>query len=336
AKIALNAAGEPTSVDVKGIRASGDAERSAAPTGAKAPAHKPTRDEKLAALNGEMATAESVAQSIQTADVRAHVPLLAGRYGRGIKSLGVPAGAAINIAIEVRNNALTNETSVHIAPPLDLPLWLTGKGVDLETKGRQGALELRLGGFFDQNITKYVIGKGPLSLDLPGLVEQVAGHMRQGILEAGEDKEPSERDRQKADKKSADDAQWLDREHADWQQDHDKDARRGDAKRLAKDDGKEPRSANIADFATKGLDLAKTQASADVAFAKPDGSVSGHVHGTATGGGRLHLTADQVNAQVAGGKVGVTGLDTGVVNVAPDASSVELQGLSISEFKYAK
>ncbi|MFT3697908.1 MAG: hypothetical protein QM831_32510 [Kofleriaceae bacterium] len=338
AKIVLDATGAPVSVDVKGIRASGDGQRTAAPAAAtsNAPQHKPTRDEKLAALNGEMATAESVAQSIQTADIRAHVPLFAGRYGRGFKSLGVPAGAAINIAIEVRNNALTNETSVKIAPPLDLPLWLTGKGVDLETKGRQGALELRLGGFFDQNITKYVVGKGPLSLDLPGLVEQVAGHMRQGILEAGDDKEPSARDQQKAARQAADDDNWMSREHADWQKDHDRDAARGDQKRLAKDAGKEPRSANIADFATKGIDVAKTQATADVAFAKPDGTVSGHVHGSATGGGRLHLTADALNARTAEGNVAVTGLDTGVVNVAPDASSIELQGLSISEFKYSK
>lgn len=337
AKIVLDATGAPVSVDVKGIRASGDGERTAAPAAKPAaPQPKPTRDEKLAALNGEMATAESVAQAIQTADIRAHIPLFAGRYGRGFKSLGVPAGAAINIALEVRNNALTNETSVKIQPALDLPLWLTGKGVDLETKGRQGALELRLGGFFDQNITKYVVGKGPLTLDLPGLVEQVAGHMRQGILEAGDEPEPTARDQQKAQRQAADDQKWLDHEHADWQKDHDRDAARGDQKRLAKDAGKEPRSANIADFATKGLDLPKTQATADVAFAKPDGTVSGHVHGSATGGGRLHLTADALNAKTAAGNVNVTGLDTGVVNVAPDASSIELQGLSISEFKYAK
>ena len=326
ATIKLDANGAPTAVHVANLRASGDAARS---TKAKPTAQQPTRDQKLAALDSETATAENVAQSIRTADIRARIPLFAGRYGHGLTGIGVPIGAAINIAVEVRNNALTNETSVHIAPPLDLPLWLTGKGIDLETKGREGALKLRLGGFFDQNVTKYVVGKGPLALDLPGLVAEVTGHMREGILSA----EPKADDAKKEQKAG----ERLEQDHTKWQRDRDRDVSRGaDQRRLDKDAMAEPRGASAGDLISHGVDLPKASASADVTLARQDGAVSGHLQGTANGGGRMQLTADALTANVDGNHVEAKGVDTGVVNVASDASSVRLQGLSISDFTWSR
>jgi hypothetical protein len=340
ATVKLDDHGAPIAVEVQNIHASGDANRTTTP-GKPAPQKQPTRDQKLAALDGETQSAESIAQSIRSADIRARVPLFAGRYGHGLSGIGVPVGAAINIAVEVRNNALTNETSVHIAPPLDLPLWLTGKGVDLETKGREGALKLRLGGFFDQNITKYVIGKGPLALDLPSLVAEVTNHMRDGILSAHE---PSSADEQKdaakdAAKEAKDEAK-LDKDHASWERDRDRDVSRGaNQKKLDKDAMAEPRGASAADIATHGIDVPHSSATADLTLAKPDGTLSGHLHGAANGGGRLALTADELQATVDGQHFDAKGVDTGVVDVATGsegASSVQLHGLSIADFKWSR
>ena len=92
----------------------------------------------------------------------------------------VPAGATIYTSIQVRDYALTGGTYVHIQPRLEA-YWIKAAGVDLETSGTQGVLEARLDGFFDQNITKYVVGKNKLSLDLGTLVQQVMGNMHKSL-----------------------------------------------------------------------------------------------------------------------------------------------------------
>ena len=339
AKVLFDNAGSVTSVKAANIRGSGELDRAEKPSkGPAKPAHKPTKDEQLQNLASETATAETVAQSIRTADIRARVPLFAGKYGHGLATIGVPVGAAINIAIEVRDNALTNETSVHINPALDLPLWLTGQGVDLETKGREGALKARIGGFFDQNITKYVVGKGPLALDLPGLVEEVTGHMREGILKAGE---PKGDDPAAADARDPRDAQKeadrLAKDHASWQKENDRDASRGDAKRLAKDAAKQPRG-SMADLASKGIDLPHASASADVTLGGGTGAISGHLHGAGNGGGRLQLSADALKANIDGNAVETHNLNTGAVaiNDTGSAQQIEFTGLSIGDFSWSR
>ncbi len=338
AKVLFDNVGAVSSVKAANIRGSGEVDRAEKPSqGPAKPAHKPTKDEQLQSLASETATAETVAQSIRTADIRARVPMFAGKYGHGLASIGVPVGAAINIAIEVRDNALTNETSVHINPALDLPLWLTGQGVDLETKGREGALKARIGGFFDQNITKYIVGKGPLALDLPGLVEEVTGHMREGILKAGEPKG----DDPAADARDSRDAQKeadrLAKDHASWQQDHDRDASRGDAKRLAKDAAKEPRG-SMADLASKGIDLPHASASADVTLGSSTGAISGHLHGAGNGGGRLQLSADALVANIDGNAIETHNFNTGAVaiNDTGSAQQIEFTGLSIGDFSWSR
>ncbi|HEY3801932.1 MAG TPA: hypothetical protein VGL61_04965 [Kofleriaceae bacterium] len=343
AHIVLDANGSPVNVQVGGIHATGDATRTQTGAAPAAPSAKPTKGQQLASLDTETQTAETVAESLRSADVRATLPLFAGRYGRGLEHVNVPAGAQITIAVEVRNNALTNETGVHIAPPLDVTAGSV-KGVDLEAKGRDGIIEAQMGGitgFFARlfgvtNLNSYAVGKGPLSLDLPALVRQVTDHMRQAIVQAKDapaDPAKAQRDAQK-------DSQWLNKERASWQKDHDKHVRQGASQRtLSKDAEDQPRSANIADFATTGIDLGRSSASADVVLARTkDGMVSGHLHGAANGAGRMQLTADALSANLDGNQVSARGVDTGAVNVAttPTSTSVQLSGLRIDELDWRK
>ena len=339
ARIQLDSSGAPVGVKVASVTASGDASRrttGAAPAPTKAP---PSKAQQLAALDSETEAAEAVAQSVRSADIRATVPLFAGRYGRGLEHVNVPAGATISIAVEVRNNALTNETSVHIAPPLDIPAGSI-KGLDLETKGREGILDAQVGGFTGflarlfgkTDVNALAVGKGPLSLDLPTLVRQVTDHMRQGIVSA-EAAAPDPKAAQK-------DSQWLSKERASWQKDHDKHQRQGASQRtLDKDAAEQPRSANVADLATTGVDLGRSSASADVVLARvKDGGVSGHLHGSANGAGRMQLVADALTANVDGNAVSARGVDTGTVNVATtgDSTSVRLAGLKIDSLDWSR
>ena len=335
AKILLDDRGAVTSVQATNLRGTGEVVHSTKLSLAPAtPGNKPTKQQQLEHLANETASAETVAQAIRSAEIRARVPMFPGKYGHGLASIGVPVGAAINIAIEVRDNALTNETSIHINPALDLPLWLTGQGVDLETKGREGALKARIGGFFDQNITKYVVGKGPLALDLPGLVEQVTGHMREGILEAGE---PKADDLGTDPRDAQPEADRLAKDHASWQKDHDRDAARGDAKRLAKDATKEPRG-SMADLASKGIDLPHASASAEVTLGNRSGSIAGHLHGAGTGGGRLQLSADALHANLDGNLIETHNFNTGEVEIdeTGNEQQVRFTGLSIGDFSWSR
>ncbi|HEX4454795.1 MAG TPA: hypothetical protein VH143_28240 [Kofleriaceae bacterium] len=337
ARIELDANGAPKHVHVGSVFASGDASRTA--SAAPAPAAHPTKAQQIATLDSETQTAEAVAQQVQTADIRATVPLFAGRYGRGLAHVNVPAGAAISIAVEVQNNALTNATSVHIAPPLDIPAGSV-KGVDLEAKGRDGILDAQVGGFSGflarlfgkTNLNGMAVGKGPMSLDLPTLVRQVTDHMRQGIVDS-KDAAPDPKAAQKA-------AQWMSKEQASWQKDHAKHLQQGASqKTLDKDAQEQPRSANIGDFATSGIDLARANASADIVLARTrDGVVSGHLHGAANGGGRMQMSADALNANFDGNQVHAAGVNTGVLNVQTkgNTTDVQLGGLRIDQLDWQR
>jgi hypothetical protein len=349
AHITLNAAGAPTSVSVSTVYVAGSADRqvaaatAAAATSAVAATATPSKSRQLAQNASETQTAEQIAQAIRSADISANIPLFAGRYGRGLVSVGVPADAAISVSVQVRNNALT-KGSVQFTPPLDLPAWLKAKGVDLQTKGSDGLLKARVSGWFDQDVTKYVVGKGhALSLDLPMLVDEVMGNIRAGIVAA---KPESEKAEAAGARKAAGDEQWLDKQHEHWQSDvvkHERDDARRSAsdrqKREGQDAGKEPRSADVADVATKGVDLGGISGSADLVLAKtgPSGAITGHLHGQTQGMGKLELTADALDAQIAGNDVSVRGLNSGTVALSDTATTthVELNGLTISQLNWS-
>jgi hypothetical protein len=136
--------------------------------------------------------------------------------------------------------------------------------------------------------------------------------------------------------RSEDDA-WLAKEHAEWKRDHDRDvAKHAKQSTLDADAQREPRSAQLGDLFKKGIDVGRSTATADLALARSDGSLSGHLHGNASGGGRMRLVADALTAELGGGQVETHGVDSGVVDVAPDASSVVLHGLSITDFRWAR
>lgn len=83
------------------------------------------------------------------------VPLRAGDY----KVKGVPftvkPGTVAHVHVEVKDGELVSVgkgklgTGVKIDPPLDLPLWLTGEGVELKGDDAKQKFEVELGGFFD-------------------------------------------------------------------------------------------------------------------------------------------------------------------------------------------
>lgn len=83
------------------------------------------------------------------------VPLKPGRYTVQGVSFTVAPGTVARVNVQVKNGELVpvgngqHGTSVKIDPPLDLPLWLTGNGVELKGTDAQQKFEAELGGFFD-------------------------------------------------------------------------------------------------------------------------------------------------------------------------------------------
>lgn len=83
------------------------------------------------------------------------VPLKAGRYTVKGVSFTVEPGTVARVNVQVKNGELVpvgngqHGTSVKIDPPLDLPLWITGKGVELQGTDAKQKFEAELGGFFD-------------------------------------------------------------------------------------------------------------------------------------------------------------------------------------------
>ena len=83
------------------------------------------------------------------------VPLKAGDYKvKGI-TVTIKPGTVAHVNVQVHNGELVpvghgqKGTSVKIDPPLDLPLWVTGNGVELKGDSAKQKFEADLGGFFD-------------------------------------------------------------------------------------------------------------------------------------------------------------------------------------------
>jgi hypothetical protein len=340
-KVVMGPGGVPLSVVANDIKASGDIQASQASQGPKA---QQTKQQQIAGLKGNEPTAEAAAQTVRSADIHTHTPMFPGKYGRGLKKVGVMSGTTMNVDVAVRGGALAAGTDVKFTPPLDLPAWLALKGVNLEVKGKEGVLKTDLKGFFDFNLSKYVSGKGTMSLNLTTLVHQAIDTFSKAIAET---KEPSAKDQK-------DDAEWLAEEHADWQQKAQSDAEdaRGESaaeqkKAADKDAGEEPRSANAADLGTKGMDVANTSGTADLEIVPPASgtSVDGaalpagqdiHVHGQSPGGGAVQLTVDQAVVQAGGGQATVNGLNTGEIDVqgSGGAGKISFKSFSIKQLRW--
>jgi hypothetical protein len=83
------------------------------------------------------------------------VPMKAGTYKvKGI-SFTVKPGTVAHVNVQVKNGELVpvghgqKGTGVKVDPPLDLPLWVTGQGVELKGDDAKQKFDVELGGFFD-------------------------------------------------------------------------------------------------------------------------------------------------------------------------------------------
>ncbi len=83
------------------------------------------------------------------------VPLKAGSYTFKGVSFEVKPGTVAHVDVQVKNGELVpvgrgqQGTKVKLDPPLDLPLWITGRGVELQGTDAHQKFEAELGGFFD-------------------------------------------------------------------------------------------------------------------------------------------------------------------------------------------
>ena len=327
AKILFDATGAVQSVQAGQLQVTGDVTRTTtpAPAATSAATAQPTRAQQLASHDHVASEATTAAQAIKSADIQAHTPIQAGRYGSGLVHIDVPSGATIQTSLQVRDYALTNGTRIVAQPKLEGAAWLKAAGVDLETAGTQGALELRLDGFFDQNLTKYVVGKTKLSLDLGTLVGEVMGKIRGSIEAAAATAQKG------ASPAARDDG--LAKKHDKWAASA---ARHTAPRQRTKDAADEPRSMAVGDLATQGIQAALTTGVGDLELASRDGQIDAHLHGEAAGGGVMRLAASDAHVQVAGQTVDAQGVDTGAVNIATqgDTTHVQLTGFSIETLRW--
>ncbi len=393
--IMLDAAGTPT-VNVTNLYASGEGSRTtgvakpAAKSGAGAPVTTPTAGsgvgtsapaakprphaDALASHDHTTEVTEDIASAVTNADIQTRTPLVPGLYGRGMLHASIPANATVNLNVQVRQHELTGATNLRVVPVLDGPAWLTGKGADLETKGTEGIVRLRVGGLFhllDLNLNKYIVGKGkPLSLNVNAVIQEVMDYVRSNMPAAepeqaagstsadgsstssapsGGSSHPAAPTKAelKAEKESRDNEQWLEKKHESWEKDvakHERqDANKSAAdrqKREDKDIGAEPRSASFTDMFTTAIEYSKTSGSADVTISKADNeaTVIGDLHGHTDGGGRLELQSNAMQAKVGSNSVSVTGADTGEVDISKPSENtthVALAGLKIDSLQWS-
>ncbi len=358
-KITLDAHGKVTGVQTANVVLAGDVTTKAAPASATAAPTAPTATTTAAATTAVAAAPAAAhassgidpaeqseivtgAQAIKSADIKAQTPIIAGRYGAGLVHVDVPAGATIYTSIQVRDYALTNGTRVQIQPKLEA-FWIKAGGVDLETSGTQGVLEAKLSGFFDQNITKYVVGQKKLQLDLGALVQQVMGNMHKTLSSAAQAAAPSPAPAKQSAQPTAASQQRgtdaLQKQHDKWAA---KAAKDTTAKQRARDAELEPRSLDVADLATKGIEAALTSGTADIDLATRQGAadtIDAHLHGQAQGGtsgGVLELGASEAHVQVAGQTVDAKGVDTGPVDLTQSngATHVQISRFSIETLQW--
>jgi hypothetical protein len=353
ATILFDAAGGVKSVDAHGITASGGgaltqapAAKDAAPAAPAGPAPSPAdaAEQKLAMLDKAGPAATEAAAMLKGADIHAHTPIQAGRYGSGIVNVEVPTGAMIHTSLQVRDYALTNGTRVDIQPKLGNWLVKLG-GAELETNGTQGALKVNLGGlfgglatFFGLNNVSRLTGK-KVTLNLAALVTEVMSSVRTGLektaAQAGEPVVKDPRAEAKASAQTARDKRELAEKQRKWNASH------GDAKSQTEDAASQPRTSSITGLA-EGIQIAATTGDAALDLEAKDGNVEAHLQGQATGGlmqfGASDATIRDLGGAVGGGTAKLHNASSGAVTVAKqgDTSTVSLAGLSIEQMSWSK
>jgi LysM repeat protein len=128
------------------------------------------------------------------------VPLQPGHYKAGGHGFDVKPGTVARIEVEVKDGRIVPARDAHdrptgrgtqitVDPPLDLPLWITGKGAYVKDKGgSQAAFEADLGGWFDKKLvdlksTKLKDVVGGLAADSSGK-SHGGGSIPNGLIRA--------------------------------------------------------------------------------------------------------------------------------------------------------
>jgi hypothetical protein len=97
--------------------------------------------------------------AVQDGRVQLEVPLKAGTYTFGGHDVKVKEGTKALVDVEVKDGKLqsiqeskTGGTRVKIDPPIEGPLWITGKGAYVSGKDGQGKVMADVGGWFDKKL----------------------------------------------------------------------------------------------------------------------------------------------------------------------------------------
>ncbi len=308
---------------------------------------------------------------VQEVELHTHTPVQPGRYGRGMLHIDVPEGSAIGINLVVRKHAIDPKgTNVEIRPEFHFPLGVRIGGAHLKQKGDGAVLRFDLGGFVGKiasgvanlvNVTGMMpINGKTLPLDLSALINQVMGEMKSEVAAAADksgDVAPAtptttttaaqpttapiaDDDKAiKAAKKKADDAAWLTSEHAEWADKAAQHAGIGNARRRENkrqdDVREEPRSADVLDLFTQGVQLMKTTGTVDVGLGGVSKLASGdlRLHGDVDGKGQANLAfmASELSVDVAGNKVDAEGLSVAGISASRvgDLTKVAIEAMSI-------
>lgn len=94
-------------------------------------------------------------QALGDGVARLEVPLQAGTYAYKGVSFTVAPGTVAHVSVQVKDGELAPVgdgqpgTALRVVPPLDLPLWVTGRGLELRGGEAQAQFQADLGGFFD-------------------------------------------------------------------------------------------------------------------------------------------------------------------------------------------
>jgi hypothetical protein len=112
-----------------------------------------------------------LARQVETADVRASVPLHPGKVG----PLDIERDTRANARVVVQDGTVdTDATNLRLSKPLDGPLWTDVKGVYLQDGKEPGTMKAKadVGGFVDLDVGKRLPGEGPLPTDVGALVDR--------------------------------------------------------------------------------------------------------------------------------------------------------------------
>lgn len=115
------------------------------------------------------------------------IPLKAGEYHVKGVPFTVKPGTVVHVQAQVKNGELVPVgngnpgTKVTVDPPLDLPLWVTGQGVELTGNDAQQKFNVELGGMFDLHVkakplSEMLAGSGKPSTT-PSGVSDLLGQM---------------------------------------------------------------------------------------------------------------------------------------------------------------